>query len=191
LKISQHVEMPLFKPETHYGRVVSRRRRWIRAWLKKLPRKNNVHRYPGLRWMAPLTVRRPEIWGFDAVAVRKALYIGCVLAMMPTPGLQAVIAVCSAWIFRANLTVMLGTQLINNPLTMIPLYGLTWMTGTIMGDWFKRAFSLSGAGGETGAVLAMVIGGIAWGLLLAAGLDSAWRLLAWEARLLRRRRPEG
>lgn len=155
------------------------RRRRLRRWLRPLPRRANVARYPVIKWFAEAARRRPYLWSFKRAHVVPSLYVGAVLALMPVYGLQIVLGLALAILVRGNLTVMVALQMITNPLTLGPIYVGTYALG-------KWLIGLTGYGegiGELGTrVNALMLGGLAGGLLLALALDLGWRLLAWEAR---------
>ena len=155
------------------------RRRRLKRVLRVLPRRANVGRYPVIRRFADAARSRPYLWSFRREHVWPALYVGSVLAFMPTYGLQVFLALLAAMVVRANLTVMVALQMITNPLTLAPLYLLTHRVGQVL-------IALTGYGaadaGVASSVNALVLGGIVVGLVVAVALDLSWRLLAWEAR---------
>jgi uncharacterized protein (DUF2062 family) len=158
------------------------RRRRLRRWLRPLPRRANVERYPVIKWFADAARRRPYLWSFKRPQVLASLYTGAVLAMLPVYGLQLLIGLLLAIAVRGNLTVMIALQMITNPLTLAPIY-----VGThTLGRWL---IGLAGVGDQASAmgsyVDALVVGGIVGGLALALVLDLSWRALAWEARRFR------
>ena len=57
-----------------------------------LPRRANVGRYPVIRRFAEAARSRPYLWSFKRENVLPALYVGGVLAFMPTYGLQILLA---------------------------------------------------------------------------------------------------
>jgi hypothetical protein len=160
---------------THRWRARRRRLRWL---LKKLPRRANLERYPGIRRFAAAARSRPYLWSFKRAQIVPAVYVGTVLSLMPTYGIQFLIAFAAAVLFRANLTVTAGLQLITNPLTAAPIYLATdWV-----GMWLIRHSGYGVGINEVGThVNALILGGIICGLALAFGIDLLWRLLAWEA----------
>lgn len=156
-----------------------RRRKRLRRVLRALPRRANIGRYPVIRRFADAAKARPYLWSFKREHLWPALYIGSVLAFMPTYGLQVFIAVLAAMVVRANLTVIVALQMITNPLTIAPLYLLTHTVG----QWLIDVTGYGSAdAGIASSVNALVLGGIVVGLAIALVLDVAWRLLAWEAR---------
>ena len=158
------------------------RRRRLRRWLRPLPRRANVSRYPVVKWFAEAARRRPWLWSFKRPQVMASLYAGSVLALLPVYGLQLLIGVILAILLRGNLTVMIALQMITNPLTLAPIY-----VGThALGRWLIDITGYGGGASEVGSyVNALVLGGIVAGLGLALLLDLCWRGLAWEARRFR------
>ena len=162
--------------QLHRLRARRRRLRWL---LKKLPRKANVGRYPGLGRFADAARKRPWLWSFKRAQILPAVYVGTVLSLMPTYGIQFVIAFGAALLFRANLTVMAGLQLITNPLTIAPIYLFTdWL-----GMWIIGTTGYGEGMNTVGTHFnALVLGGVVAGVALAFLVDLLWRGLAWEAR---------
>lgn len=172
--------MPVRSHPLH-RRWLARRRR-LRKWLRPLPRRANVAKYPVIKWFADAARQRPYLWSFKRPQVLASLYAGSVLAMMPVYGLQVAIGVVLAMLVRGNLTVMIALQMITNPLTLGPIYLATHTLG-------QKLIGLTGYGAgasEVGThINALVVGGIVGGLGLALVLDLTWRLIAWEARRFR------
>ncbi len=154
------------------------RRRRLRRLLRPLPRRGNLSRYPVLKWFAASARRAPYLWSFKRGQVLPALYAGSVLAFLPVFGVQIVLALALAMALRANLTVLVGLQMIVNPLTLAPIYGFTTWVG--LGLMARLDAGQDWAGGLQVAT-ALVLGGCAVGLLFALGADLLWRFLAWEA----------
>lgn len=161
------------------------RRRRLRWLLRKLPRRANLHRYPGIRRFAAAARKRPFLWSFKRAQILPAVYVGTVLSLMPTYGIQFIIAFAAALLFRANLTVMAGLQLINNPLTAAPIYLATDFTGMWLISETGVGYGLNTVGTHFNA---LIIGAVVCGLALATGVDLVWRGLAWEAGRFRQRR---
>lgn len=156
------------------------RRRRLRRLLRPLPRRANVARYPVIKWFASYAKRAPFLWSFKRAQVLPALYVGSILSFLPIYGVQFGLAFAAAFFLRANLTVMVGLQLITNPLTIVPIYGFTgWVGVTLMG--------MLGLGEQLGPVMrgahGLFLGGAVVGFAFAVLADVAWRFLAWEARL--------
>ncbi|PZO08035.1 MAG: hypothetical protein DCF27_09740 [Lysobacteraceae bacterium] len=172
--------MPVRSHPLHL-RWLARRRR-LRRWLRPLPRRANVSRYPVIKWFAEAARKRPYLWSFKRPQVMASLYAGSVLAMMPVYGLQVAIALALAVLVRGNLTVIVGLQMITNPLTLGPIYYGTHALGQFV---IERVGFGGGATGWGSHVNALVLGGILAGLGLSLLVDGLWRLVSWEARHFR------
>lgn len=140
--------------------------------LRPLPRKATLHRYPIIKLFAKAARQRPSLWSFKTTHVSPALYIGCVLAFLPAYGIQIAIAILAAWVFKANLPIIVGLQFITNPFTMWLIY---WFTLTV-GQTFIDYWGLQNGNNVVGVAYALVIGGITVGLALALILDLAYRI---------------
>jgi len=172
--------MPVRSHPLHL-RWLARRRR-LRRWLRPLPRRANVSRYPVIKWFAQAARKRPYLWSFKRPQVMASLYAGSVLVLMPVYGLQVAIALALAVLVRGNLTVMVGLQMITNPLTLGPIYYGTHALGQFV---IERVGYGGGATGWGSHINALVLGGILAGLGLSLVVDGLWRLVSWEARHFR------
>ena len=183
--MTQQVSMapPTDDFERHH-RALLRRKRRLRRVLRKLPRKANLARYPVLKWFAHHAKKAPFLWSFRRQNVIASLYLGSVLAFLPLYGIQALLAFVAALLVRGNLTVMVALQFVTNPLTIIPIYGLTGWLGVTLMDWLGIGEQMHVA---LRATHGLFIGGVIVGLAFACVADLTWRLLAWEARVFRER----
>lgn len=171
-------------PHRHHPlhlRLLARRRR-LRRWLRPLPRKANVSRYPVIRWFAEAARKRPWLWSFRRREVLVSLYAGAVLALLPTYGVQLLAGFALAVWLRGNLTVMAALQMVVNPLTIVPIYAGTYFLGRTVIDATGIGLAASAAATH---VNALAIGGVVAGLAFAMLLDATWRLVGWEARRFR------
>ena len=175
--LTEFTDRPM--PHTAIRQQWLRRRKRLKKMLRLLPRRANVARYPVIRRFAEAARSRPFLWSFKREHVWPALYVGSVLAFMPTYGLQIFLALFAAILVRGNLTVMVALQMITNPLTIAPLYLLTHEVGL----WLiaRTGYGAVDAG-LASSMNALVLGGVVVGFATAVLLDVAWRLLAWEAR---------
>jgi len=165
-------------------RQLLERRRRLKRWLRPLPRRANVARYPVIKWFADAARRRPWLWSFRRREVIVSIYAGTVLALLPTYGVQVLLGLALAVVLRGNLAVMTALQLVVNPLTIVPIYAVTWFVGDALLD----AAGVYVAGGAAGGhAAALVVGGVVTGLGAAVVLDATWRFVAWEARRFRAR----
>jgi uncharacterized protein (DUF2062 family) len=160
------------------------RRRRIRRWLKPLPRKANVARYPIVKWFSAFIHKKPELWSFKNAPVIRAIYLGCLLAYLPSYGAQILLACIAAFFGRANLTVMVALQMITNPLTAAPIYLATYA----IGNKLIKLFHLGAKNLIFDGALALILGGLVLGLITALLLHGLWIFGQYEAEQFRRKR---
>jgi len=167
------------------------RRRRVKLLLRYLPRRTNMHRYPFLKFFANSARKRPYLWSFNRKSVIPALYAGFILTFMPLYGVQIPLALGLAIIFRANLMILVGLQLISNPFTIVPIYLLDFWIGKHILDFFgfeMKSLAESYAT-ETGialgrqglraskAVVSMMLGGAIFGYAVGFISVLAYRFL--------------
>ena len=156
----------------------------VRRLLRRLPHRTNIGRYPVVRWFAEAARRRPYLWSFQSGEVRRALYVGAVIAFLPLYGLQLFLAFWAAVLLRANLPVTCGLQLLTNPVTVGPAYLLAYRVGIAIIDGLEVGEGLTPMGTR---INALFLGGLLLGLACAVVLDLAYRFTVWEAGRLRER----
>jgi len=106
------------KHKNEYFKAIRRAKRWLRP----LPRRATIHRYPVLGWFSETARKRSYLWSFRREDVVPAIYVGCILSMLPIYGIQVPLAFLFSIVFRCNLMAMVALQFITNPLTAGPLY---------------------------------------------------------------------
>lgn len=142
--------------------------------LRPFPRRTNIHRWPILKWFAKAARKQPHFWKFGTREVSRAIYLGSIIAFLPIPGFQFVVAFFVALAVRANLPVIMGMQLITNIFTGLFIYGFTGFVGNwLIGIWhlpdihdglIKHSYNLT-------------IGGIMVGLLFGLVVDLLFRFI--------------
>ncbi len=157
----------------HRAELHSRIRR-AKQILRPLPRRTNLHRWPILKWFAATARKRPYLWSFRVREVSMAIYLGSVIAFLPIYGFQLGVAFAIALLVRANLPVIIGMQLITNPVTAPFIYlVLTRLVGHELIDfWGLPGFDT----GVSRHAYEMTIGGIVVGLFVGLILDLIYRL---------------
>lgn len=154
----------------------------IKRWLKPLPRRSNLARYPVLRHFAAAARRAPHLWSFQRPAVRRAIYLGSIVAFQPIYGLHLLVALGAAIVLRANLAVTTALLFITNPLTAGPIYYAAYHIGIRM----LQTFNLSADPEAIGArIHALILGGLVLGLAVALLADLVYQFAVWEATRLR------
>jgi len=106
-----------------------RRMRRVKYWLRLLPRRANIHRYPVLRHFAAEAKKRLYLWSFREADAVPAIYAGCILTLMPLYGVQLPLSLCLALLLRANLPILAGLQIVSNPITVLPLWLADYQIG--------------------------------------------------------------
>ena len=146
--------------------------RRVKKFLRWMPRKSNLHRYPVLRYFSRLARQRSYLWCFKVPYVLPSIYAGTIIAFLPIYGAQIALAFFAALLFRSNVPVAVFLQIITNPLTAIPIYYTTYKVGqnvfTFLGIW------------PVGHLNALIMGGFILGLAVASVLDLIYRALAWQ-----------
>jgi len=108
----------------------TRRIRRVKRWLRLLPRRTNIHRYPILWRFSVGARKRTYLWSFRVEHTVPAIYAGFILALMPLYGIQIPIALCLALFLRANLPILVGLQMLSNPLTILPFWYAAYQVGS-------------------------------------------------------------
>jgi hypothetical protein len=119
-----------------YKEARFRRIRRLKKWMRPLPRRSNIHRYPVLKWFAKTAYDRSYLWSFKGNAMVQALFWGIWIAMLPIVGIQMIVVFFLALIVRANLPLIVALQWISNPLTMAPIYFADYEIGLLILELF-------------------------------------------------------
>lgn len=116
----------------------SRRIRRVKRWLRPLPRRTNIHRYPILNRFSKFARKRAYLWSFRVEHAVPAIYAGCLLTLLPLFGIQFALTLVVALLFRANLPIIAALQMFSNPVTVIPI----WFSLYQIGRYFLSVFSV-------------------------------------------------
>jgi uncharacterized protein (DUF2062 family) len=170
-----------------------RRIRRLKKWMRPLPRRSNVHRYPVLKWFSGMARRRAFLWSFRSREMVTALFLGLIVAFMPLVGIQMLIVFFIALWFRANLPVIVAVQWVSNPFTMGPIYYADYQIGLAMMELFSIApepnpllqpdydwahFELRDLGALLDTFPPMMLGGLALGSFIGLVVSVAYKWLA-------------
>ena len=118
--------------ESEFHETKWRRIRRVKRWLRPLPRRTNIHRYPILKWFAEAARKRIYIWSFRVESAVPAIYSGSILTLLPIYGIQVPTAFVLALLLRANLPILVGLQIVSNPLTALPLWWADYQIGRVV-----------------------------------------------------------
>lgn len=105
--------------------------RRVKWWLRMLPRRATLHRYPILKFFARSARKRPFLWSFRVEHAIPAIYAGFILTLMPLYGVQILLALIFAVLLRANLPILVGLQVVSNPLTVFPIWFSAYQMGRL------------------------------------------------------------
>ncbi len=154
--------------------------RRAKQFLRPLPRKATLHRWPILKWFAKTARKRPFLWSFRVREVSVALYAGLIIAFQPIVGLQFILALAAAIVLRANLPVIMGTQLITNVATMLVIYPILGVVGHFLIELLGLEMPVSDIGYKAFSIM---LGGIVVALALAFTLDMIYRFVIYKKQL--------
>jgi uncharacterized protein (DUF2062 family) len=112
------------KQEARYRRI-----RFIKKLFKYVPRRDNIHRYPILKYFAGAARKRTDLWSFRTMEVVPALYAGWILTLMPVMSIQIAIAGILSFLFRANIMILVVLQFISTPFTVPFLWYIAYKVG--------------------------------------------------------------
>ena len=90
-----------------------RRIKRLKKWMRPLPRRSNIHRYPVLKWFSKFAYDRSYLWSFRSRTIVPALFWGVWIAMLPIVGLQMLVVFFLAMLVRANLPIIIALQWIS------------------------------------------------------------------------------
>ena len=118
--------------ESELNHTMWRRISRVKKWLRPLPRRTNIHSYPILRFFAEAARKRTYIWSFRVENAVPAIYAGSILTLMPLYGIQIPSAFLLALLLRANLPILVGLQVVSNPLTILPIWFADYQIGQMI-----------------------------------------------------------
>ncbi len=147
-----------------------------------LPDMAGMLKHRSMRWMVPF-IRNPNLLHINRESVSLAVFVGIFAAFLPLPG-QTFIAAAVAFWWGANLPISVTLIWISNPLTMGPMFYLTYKLGaTILGSEhidFTVALTwqwFSNVGGQI--LLPLLVGSILAGIFAATvgylAINYLWR----------------
>ncbi|PXA03314.1 DUF2062 domain-containing protein [Coraliomargarita sinensis] len=115
--------------ENEFHETKWRRIRRVKRWLRPLPRRATIHRYPVLKIFSEAARKRVYIWSFRVENAVPAIYAGSILTLMPLYGIQLPLSLLLALLLRGNLPILAGLQIVSNPLTVIPIWFSAYQIG--------------------------------------------------------------
>ncbi len=172
-----------------------------RKFLKRhIPDADWIKKQDSLKPLGKL-LHDPNIWHLNRQSATTACFIGTFVAFIPVPT-QMLLAAFMAIAFRANLAISVALVWITNPLTVAPIYYVSYKVGVALlgvpeGDF---AFELSWewlsdelAKNWQPFLLGCFVSGLFFALLSSTALRWAWRhhtIKRWHERRLARLKKE-
>ena len=170
-------------------------RKFLRQWL---PRSHHSAEHKSLQWLGPLN-KDPHLFHLNRHSVSVAFFVGVFSAFLPIPG-QTLVAGALALAFRCNLPLSLILIWITNPLTIPPIFYLTfelgrWLLNSPPIDFHLQLswewFSQQGQHILWPLLLGSLLCGLIFGALSYLSIQLLWRwsvVSNWQARNKRRKK---
>ncbi len=101
----------------------------LKRWLtQRVPDATTLCQHKRLRFLGE-ALHRPYLWVMNRRSLAMACAIGLFVAFIPVPGQMALAALGAVW-FHGNLPVSVALVWLTNPVTMPPIFYLTYKLGT-------------------------------------------------------------
>lgn len=112
-----------------------------KKWLRRIsPNAQTVKNTPSLRILGPL-IEDPNLFHLNRYSVSMAFLVGIFIAFLPIPG-QMLLAAALAFQVRCNLPIAMALIWITNPLTIAPMFFMTYKLGSWLLETPPVAFSI-------------------------------------------------
>ena len=93
-----------------------------------LPEPKSYARARWFRLLGQSRLLQPDLWYLNRYNVARGLAVGLFVAMLPVPG-QTIFAALIAVLLRANLPIAVVAVWFTNPLTVVPIFYVNYLTG--------------------------------------------------------------
>jgi uncharacterized protein len=136
----------------------------------------------------------PRLWGVNRRAITTAFGAAVAISFFPLPA-HLVIGLVAAMIWHLNVPTIVGTLLLVNPLTAVPVYYFAYRVGTIVlghkpgrfvfefsWDWLQTGLGATWKPFLVGCLVCSVVGGY----LAYRGLELMWRFSTLSRKKARR-----
>ena len=171
-------------------------RKIFRRWL---PHPYKITESRLLRWLGP-TINDPNLFHINRTSVSLSFFIGFFCAFLPVPGQTVIAALLALW-WRTNLPLAVALIWISNPVTIPPMFYLSYKLGTlILGEPETAAFAIElswdwmmaqGAAIWAPLLTGSLIFGLTSGISAYLIIRQLWRwkvIKNWEERKLARQK---
>jgi uncharacterized protein (DUF2062 family) len=154
-----------------------------RHFLKRfMPDPASIREHKSLRFLGSL-LHDPNLWHLNRRSVARAMAVGLFAAFLPIP-LQMLVSACLAIPVRANMPIAVSLVWITNPLTMPPVFYLSykvgaWVLATPARRWPEHV-TVEWISNEFASIWQpFLLGSVLTGLLMGA-LGYALTMLYWR-----------
>ena len=113
--------------------------RRLKKFLRPLPRRSNVHRYPFLKYFSDWSRNKTYLWSIRPDQMIPALYIGSIITILPLQGIQIPLSFLAAIVFHANLPIIIALQFLSNAFTLPFIYAIDYYLGDQLLSLFFKA----------------------------------------------------
>ncbi|MET3998806.1 uncharacterized protein (DUF2062 family) [Marinobacterium sp. MBR-109] len=166
---------------------------------KFMPDEHKLRNHRHLGWLGR-HLHDPNLWHLTRKSVARAFLVGLFCAFLPIPG-QMLVAALMAVLISSNLPISVGLVFITNPLTMPPIFYLSyrvgvWILGIERGIASERSWNLHTIQTELASIwwpllLGSILCGIISGLIGYLLINRFWIWhvnKSWRRRILARSR---
>lgn len=98
-----------------------------RLFQRYMPDPERLRQHPSLRFLGRL-LHDPYLWHLNRHGVSRAMAVGLFAAFLPIP-LQMLVSAALAILVRCNLPIAVALVWLTNPLTMAPVFFVTYQVG--------------------------------------------------------------
>ena len=99
-----------------------------KLFKRYLPKHTHFKAHPNLRFLGPL-LEDPNLFHLNRYSVSMAFLVGMFLAFFPLPGQMLIAGFIAFWV-RCNLPIAVLLVWITNPITIPPIFFMTYKLGT-------------------------------------------------------------
>ncbi|MDR2779165.1 MAG: DUF2062 domain-containing protein [Puniceicoccales bacterium] len=113
-----------------------KRVRFVKKFLRHMPRKSSIHKYPILNKFASAARKKSYLWSFRVSEVVPAFYIGWIITLMPLPYVaHVIVAFFAALMCRANVAILVFLPILSNVVTFLFFWAVTYKVGVYVIHW--------------------------------------------------------
>jgi len=151
-----------------------------------LPSPTRLREYKSLDVLGE-RIYEPNLWHINRYSAAMAFFIGPFTAFLPIPG-QMIVAAIAAILLRCNLPLSVALVWLTNPLTMTPVYYVSYRIGSLLvgvDPVPQFEFSFTWLANSVDVIwIPMLVGCLTCGLMVGA-LGYFLMMMIWRIRVIR------